>query len=685
MTDITGVQERIEELRRQLDTWGYQYHVLDAPTVSDAEYDEAFHELSSLEEANPELITPESPTQTVGAYTPSEFPEVQHPRPMLSLSNVFGEEELLAWDARIQRLADGEKVQYTVEPKIDGFAVALTFVNGELTVAATRGNGFVGDDITPNVRALKTIPHKLRQPSSWPMPGTIEIRGEIYMRKSDFDALNRRIEDAGGKAFMNPRNSSAGSMRQKDPGVTAQRPLRMFAYQIGYIENGEMPDTQYECLQFLRELGFPTSLDADRFDTIAEVQSQLEMWLERRESLDFEIDGVVIKVDNLELQEQLGYVARDPRWATAYKFPAVQRTTKLLDIQINVGRTGTLNPLAVLEPVNIGGVIVSRATLHNEDEIARKDIRIGDTVVVQRAGDVIPQIVSVIEENRNGSEVPFEMPNECPICGSETFREPDQAMRYCSNAACPAQLKERIRHYVSRVAMDIDGFGSALADRLVDEGLIADIADIYTIRKEQLTALEGFGDKSADSLLMSIEKSKQQPLWRLINGLGIRHIGERNAQMLAEQFASLQAMMNAPLDQLSDLPGIGNVLAASVHDFGQEEHNQELVNRLTEYGLTVKEERVELEGGLPLAGLTLVLTGKLDKYTRPQAEAALRELGATVTGSVSRKTSAVIAGADAGSKATKAASLGIPILEESAIDDLLGGQIPDSVRANMSQ
>lgn len=679
MTEISGVQERIEELRHKLDTWSYQYHVLDAPTVSDAEYDEAFHELRALEEANPELISPDSPTQTVGAFAPSEFPEVQHPRAMLSLSNVFSADELTAWDARIQRLADGETVQYTVEPKIDGFAVALTFVNGELSVAATRGNGFVGDDITPNVRALKTIPHKLRQPTSRPMPGTIEIRGEIYMRKSDFEALNKRVEEAGGKAFMNPRNAAAGSVRQKDPGVTAQRPLRMFGYQIGYVLDGEMPETQIECLEFLRELGFPTSLDAARFDSIDEVNQQLEMWLERRESLDFEIDGVVIKVDNLELQEQLGYVARDPRWATAYKFPAVQRTTQLLDIQINVGRTGTLNPLAVLEPVNIGGVMVSRATLHNEDEIARKDIRIGDTVVVQRAGDVIPQIVSMIEANRDGTQVPFQMPTECPVCGSPTVREADQAMRYCTNASCPSQVKERIRHYVSRVAMDIDGFGSSLADRFVDEGLIADIADIYTIQREQLLALEGFGEKSADSLLESIEKSKQQPLWRVINGLGIRHIGERNAQMLADTFGSFDALMNASVEELSAIPGVGTVLATSVHDFGQEEHNLDLIKRLTDYGLTVAEEKQESAEDLPLTGLTLVLTGKLDKYTRPKAEAALRELGANVTGSVSKNTSAVIAGADAGSKATKAASLGIPILPESAIDELLEGKIPSDI------
>lgn len=680
MTDVSGAQERIEELRQQLDTWSYQYYVLDAPTVSDAEYDEAFQQLLKLEEAHPELVTPESPTQTVGAYEPSEFPEVHHPRPMLSLSNVFNEEELRAWDARIQRLADGQTVQYTVEPKIDGFAIALTYVNGQLSVAATRGNGLVGDDITPNVRALRTIPKKLRKPKTWEMPGTIEVRGEIYMRKSDFEALNQRIEESGGKAFMNPRNSAAGSMRQKDPAVTAQRPLRMFAYQIGYVEDGELPDTQFETLQFLRELGFPTSENVVRFDTIEEVQNELESWLEVRDTLDFEIDGVVIKVDNLDLQDQLGYVAREPRWATAFKFPAVQRTTRLLDILINVGRTGTLNPLAVLEPVNIGGVMVSRATLHNEDEIARKDIRIGDTVVVQRAGDVIPQIVSVIEEKRDGTQVPYAMPDECPVCGSPVFREPDQAMRYCTNAACPAQRKERIRHFVSRGAMDIDGFGSQLADRFVDEGLIHDIADIYAITKDQLMELEGFGDKSAERLLSSIEKSKQEPLWRLINGLGIRHIGERNAQMLAEKFGSLDALANAEMDDFSDIPGIGEVLAKSAHDFGEEEHNRELVKRLTEFGLTVREERSEETGDLPLEGFTFVLTGKLDNYTRPEAEAALRELGASVTGSVSKKTSAVIAGADAGSKATKAESLGVPLLEESAITDLLNGTIPDEIQ-----
>lgn len=685
MTDATSAQMRIEELRNKIDTWSYEYHVLDDPTVTDAEYDEAFNELRALEADHPELVTPESPTQTIGSYAPSTFPEVQHPRAMLSLSNVFSQEELFAWAQRVDRLADGQKVQYVVEPKIDGFAVALTYVNGELSVAATRGNGFVGDNITPNVRALRTIPTKLRQAKSLPMPGTIEIRGEIYMRKSDFSALNRRMEDAGGKAFMNPRNAAAGSVRQKDPGITAKRPLRMFAYQLGYLLDGEMPETHTGALEFLQELGFPVSLEAVRLDSIEDVWRRTQYWLDRRDDLDFEIDGVVIKVDNLELQEEIGYVSRDPRWATAYKFPAVQRTTVLNDILINVGRTGTLNPLAVLEPVNVGGVMVSRATLHNEDEIARKDIRIGDTVVVQRAGDVIPQIVRVMEDRRDGTQVPYAMPDHCPVCGTPTHRDPDQAMRYCTNAACPAQLRERIRHFVSRPAMDIEGFGEKLADRFVDEGIVADVSGIYALTKERIQQMEGLGEKSAENLMAAIEKSKQQPLWRLLNGLGIRHVGERTAQLIAERFGSLEAMMAASVEEIGTIPGIGTIVAASVHDFGDDERNRELVQRLTDAGLTVAEVREKPEGGQPLEGLTLVLTGKLDRFTRPEAEATLRALGANVTSSVSKKTSAVIAGADAGSKATKAASLGVPVLDESALDELIEGSIPNEIDQRLSK
>jgi DNA ligase (NAD+) len=680
-----ALQRHVSDLRQRLDRYSYEYHVLDAPTVTDAEYDALMNELRAIEAEHPELITPESPTQTVGAFEPSTFGEVQHPRPLLSLSNVYNEDELRAWAARAERFAGTSEFQFVTEPKIDGLAVAITYVDGRLDRAATRGNGFVGDDITPNVRALRTIPHRLHTPTSFPMPGTIEVRGEIYMRKSDFEALNRRMEEQGGKTFMNPRNGAAGSIRQKDTSITAQRPLRLFAYQIGYILDGETPATHWNSLRLLQELGFVTSLDAQRHETVDEIWERCQYWLGRREELDFEIDGTVIKVDNINLQEEIGYVAREPRWATAYKFPAIQQTTRVLDIEINVGRTGSLNPLAVLEPVNIGGVTVSRATLHNEDDIARKDIRLGDTVIVQRAGDVIPQIVKVMEDRRTGAEVPFQMPETCPSCGAPTHREPGVAMRYCTNAACPAQLKERIHHFVSRAAMDIAGLGEKLADRFVDLGWIHDASDIYHLDWEQVSRLEGFGEKSAENLHEAIEKSKRQPLWRLIHGLGIRHVGERTAALLAARFGSLDALVAASQEDIARIAGIGDIVALSVYDFTQEPRNQELLKRFEAAGLRTSEERENGSNHRPLEGLTLVLTGRLDTMTRPQAEERLRQAGANVTSSVSKKTSAVIAGADAGSKADKAAQLGVPILEESAIALLLDGVIPDGVRERMGK
>lgn len=678
---VDELQRHVNELRQKLDRYAYEYYVLDQPSVTDAEYDAFFNELREIEEAHPELITEESPTQRVGSFEESTFGEIQHPRPLLSLSNVFSEEELRAWAARVERFAGTSDFQFITEPKFDGLAVALTYIDGQLDHAATRGNGLVGDDITPNVRALRTIPTRLHQPTSLPMPGTIEIRGEVYMRIADFEALNRRMEETHGRTFMNPRNAAAGSIRQKDPGITAQRPLRMFAYQIGYVIDGEMPETQWDCLAFLRELGFPVSHDVRRHDTVDEVWARCQYWQEHRHSLGYQIDGTVIKVDNLALQEEIGYVARDPRWATAYKFPAIQQTSRILDIEINVGRTGTLNPIAILEPVNIGGVMVSRATLYNEDEIARKDIRIGDTVIVQRAGDVIPQIVKVMEDRRSGDEVPFRMPDTCPVCGTPTHREPGVAMRYCTNATCPAQLRERIRHFVSRAAMDIDGFGEKLADRFVDLGWIHDASDIYHLDWDEVAKLEGFGEKSAGNLRESVEKSKQQPLWRLIHGIGIRHVGEKTATLLADRFGSLDGIVAASQEDIAGIPGIGDIVAASVYDFAQEERNQALMRRFAEAGLTVAEEHVNGDGQRPLAGYTFVLTGRLDSMTRPQAEERLRQAGANVTSSVSRKTSAVIAGADAGSKAARAEQLNVPILGEAAIEELLTGDVPAEISA----
>jgi DNA ligase (NAD+) len=676
---VDDVQKRLDELRSLIDQYSYEYFVLDDPSVSDAEFDTLVRELRQIEADNPELITPESPTQRVGGFASSDFGEIQHPRPMLSLSNVYDEEELHAWAQRAERFAGRTDLVFVSEPKVDGLAVAITYVDGVLDRAATRGNGFVGDDITPNVRAIRAIPVKLRKPKTFEMPQTIEVRGEIYMRRSDFNALNERISESGGKLFMNPRNAAAGSVRQKNTKITASRPLRLFAYQIGYVNGTALPRTHFETLQLMRELGFSTSLDAIRHDTVESIWQRCEFWQDRRDSLDFEIDGMVVKVDDLALQEEIGYVARDPRWATAYKFPAIQRTTKLIDIILRVGRTGTLNPTAVLEPVNIGGVTVSRATLHNEDEIARKDLRIGDTVVVQRAGDVIPQIVKIVETARPEDAIPWSMPDLCPVCGTPVHREPGEAMRYCTNAACPAQLRERIHHFVSRAAMDINGLGEKLADRFVDLDWIKDVSDIYHLNWEDVANLEGLGETSANNLRTSIEASKVQPLWRLIHGLGIRHIGARTAALIADRFGSLDAMIAATVEEIADIPGIGTVVAQSVFDFGQEVPKRELVERLKAAGLRVAEERTD-HGEQPLAGLTIVLTGRLETFTRQVAEEKLRSLGATVSGSVSKKTSIVVAGADAGSKADKARELKVPILDETGLAELIEGRIPDGMR-----
>lgn len=669
-------QRRINELRQAIDRWNYEYYILDAPTATDAEWDAAMNELRRLEAEHPELVSPDSPTQRVGAEAQSSFAQFEHVRPMLSLSNVFDEEELRAWADRAARFAGTDDLRFVTEPKIDGLAVGVTYVDGAMTVAATRGNGIVGDDITANIRTIPSIPLRLRHSDRFAVPSRIEIRGEIYMRKSDFEALNERMADAGGKLFMNPRNAAAGSLRQKDVRITAQRPLRMFAYQIGYVEGIPQPLSHWESLEMIREYGFRTSLDAMLHDSIDDVWSRAEYWLERRPALDFEIDGMVVKVNDLYQQEEIGYVAREPRWATAYKFPAVQQVTRLLDIEINVGRTGTLNPTAILEPVNIGGVMVSRATLHNEDEIARKDLRIGDWVLVQRAGDVIPQIVKAMEDRRTGDEVPFTMPDTCPSCGQPVSRFEGEAMRYCTNAACPAQIRENIYHFISRAAMDIDGVGSKLADRFIDLGWVSDFADLYHLDYDEVAKLEGLGEKSAENIRDAIETSKQQPLWRVIHGLGIRHVGARNAQLLAEHFHSLDAIGKASVEEIEAVPGIGPTVAASIVDFFSEEPNRELVLRLGEAGLTVAEDAPEPDGEQILEGMTLVLTGRLERHTRQEAENALRALGATVTGSVSKKTTAVIAGEAAGSKAEKARSLDIPVLTEDDLAAMLSGEIP---------
>ena len=674
---IEGVQRRLDELRQLIERYNYEYFVLDQPSVSDAEWDALMRELRTLEAEHPELISPESPTQRVGAKPQAGFAEIKHPLPMLSLSNVYNDDELRAWAARAERFAGTDAFHFVTEPKIDGLAVALTYVDGRFHHGATRGDGFVGDDMSANLKALESIPKRLNEPSSLPLPKTIEVRGEIYLRRSDFEALNERLAEAGTKLFMNPRNAAAGSLRQKDARITGQRPLRLFSYQIGYIEGGTMPRTHWDALALLRVLGFETSIDAKRHEAVEQVWERCQYWQERRVELDFEIDGTVIKIDEFNVQDEVGFVAREPRWATAFKFPALQQTTRLLDITVNVGRTGTLNPLAHLEPVNIGGVTVSRATLHNEDEIARKDLRIGDYVVVQRAGDVIPQIVKAIEERRTGDEVPFTMPDRCPACDTPVHREPGVVMRYCTNAACPAQLKERTHHFIGRSAMDIDGLGAKLADRFIDLGWVRDVADIYTLDWEAVANLEGLGEKSAENLLESVERSKTRPLWRLIHGLGIRHVGARTAALLANRFGSMASLMARSGAEIAAVGGIGGIVAASISDFLQEERNRALVAKIEAAGVRTGDGRVT-DGGVehPLDGLTLVLTGRLETMTRPAAEEQLRRAGANVTSSVSKKTSAVIAGADAGSKAEKARSLNLPVLDEDDLGELLQGNLP---------
>ncbi|MCA9863261.1 MAG: NAD-dependent DNA ligase LigA, partial [Thermomicrobiales bacterium] len=475
----SDAEQRADRLRSIIEKFNYDYHVLDQPTATDAEYDAYMLELRALEAAHPELITPDSPTQRVGATPHESFTRVRHPVPLLSLSNVYNRDELDAWNARLTRILPNTSFQYMTEAKIDGLAVALTYHDGSFRRGSTRGDGVFGEDITLNLRTVRNIPLRLRKPSTGDLPTEIEVRGEVYMRRADFEALNTRIESAGGKPYMNPRNGAAGSLRQLDPGITAQRPLRLFAYGIGYSHGGPQVSTQDGALRLLRELGFETSPDARLCESIEDVWARCEFWQARRNDLPFEIDGVVIKVNEFRNQEELGFAAREPRWATAYKFPATQVTTRIRDIIVSVGRNGTLTPIAILDPVNIGGVMVSRASLHNEDEIARKDIRVGDTVVVQRAGDVIPQVTQVITERRTGEETPFVMPERCPVCGAETHRAEGEAARFCPSSVCPAQLKRHVEHFVARGTMDISGLGTKLGDRFVDLGWVKDLGDIY--------------------------------------------------------------------------------------------------------------------------------------------------------------------------------------------------------------
>lgn len=655
---------RAELLREQIEEANHRYYVLDDPQITDAEFDALLRELAGLENAHPELRTPDSPTQRVGAAASERFAPYAHARPMLSLANAVSAEELRAFDERARKIA-GRNVEYVCELKIDGLAIALDYQRGSLARGGTRGDGLVGEDVTANLRTIKTIPLRLRQNKA---PESLEVRGEVYLRKSDFERLNRAREREGLPVFANPRNAASGGVRQLDPALTAARRLSFFAYQLVFAER---LGSQWEALRHLEALGFPVNPNIARAATLDDVLGFCREWESHRDELDYEIDGVVVKVDDFALQERLGVVARDPRWAIAFKFKPRQAHTKLIDIAVSVGRTGTLNPNAVLDPVQIGGVTVKSATLHNVDYIKNNDIRVGDTVLVTRAGDVIPRVVGPVVAERTGKERRFRMPDRCPVCGADVDHPPGEAMSRCTNAACPAQVYERVRHFASRGAMDIEGLGDVMAQQLTELGLVREIADIYKLDTQLLSRVPRTGPKSVENLLRNAENSKGRGLARLLYGLGIRFVGTQTAQILAGDFGTVDAIAQATEEELQRSEGIGPEVAGSVALFFKQRANREMIARLQRAGIdTTAPKRLRPQGGR-LAGKTLVLTGTLPALTRDEATDLIVAAGGKVTGSVSKKTDYVVAGDEAGSKLTKAERLGITILDEAALRKLL--------------
>ena len=663
------IRKRVEELRKEINRHNYLYYVLDQPEISDAEFDRLMRELQDLEQQYPELITPDSPTQRVGAPPRKEFGEVKHEVPMLSLNNAFSDEEAHEFDRRVRELLGVNRVDYSNEPKFDGLAISLRYEGGLLVQGATRGDGYTGEDVTPNVKTIRSIPLRLRG-RGWPR--ILEVRGEVIMKKDDFEKLNREQLRKGEKPFANPRNAAAGSLRQLDPNVTASRPLSFFAYGVGVVAEGRLPDRHSQIMAQIREWGFPVSRDLRVVEGIDGCLAYHREMLERRERLPFEIDGVVYKVDRLDWQAKLGFVARAPRWALAHKFPAHEEITQVVDIVVQVGRTGALTPVAKLKPVRIGGVTVTSASLFNQDIIDKLDVRIGDWVVVRRAGDVIPQVVSVIKSRRKGHLKKFHLPDKCPVCGSPTYRPPGEAVTYCTGGLyCPAQRKRAIEHFASKRAMDIEGLGPKLVEQLVDRDLVRDPADLYHLTREQLMSLEHMGPKSADNLLQALEKSKATTLPRFLYALGIHDVGEVTAQTLAEHFGNLDAIMGASKEELMAVRDIGPEVAESIAQFFAQKRNRDVIRRLREAGVHWSDIATRKPEELPLAGKTFVLTGALSGMTRDEAKEKLRQLGARVSGSVSRKTDYVVVGEDPGSKADRARELGVPMLDEAAFMKLL--------------
>jgi len=758
MEDLEKVKARIEELRSLINYHNYRYYVLDSPEISDAEYDELMRELRRLEEAYPQFVTPDSPTQRVGAPPLEEFGTVEHRVPMLSLANAFSYEELAAWYKRITRMLGERNFDLVCELKMDGLAVSLTYENGLLVTGATRGDGYRGEDVTPNLKTVRSIPLSIPRDRA---PALLEVRGEVFLTKTAFRKINEERAAEGLPLFANPRNAAAGSVRQLDSRVTARRPLDIYVYALGYIEGRPKPSTHWEALEYLKSLGFKVNPHNRRVDSLEEVEEYYRYWIERREELPYEADGVVVKVNPIALQEELGAVAHEPRWAIAYKFPPTQAVTKLIDIGINVGRTGSLNPYAILEPVQVGGVTIKQAALHNEEDIHRKDIRIGDWVIVQRAGEVIPEVVGPVVSRRTGRERVFTMPKNCPVCGAEVIKPEGEVMTRCPNAACPAQAQEKLKHFVSKGAMDIEGVGERLCTALFQAGLVRDITDFYSLTKEkllgvkrkveeviegvaealssrynlprthlavlkrltdrvmsdarelaavrarygltpdqlqelrekvdgvlpgvlkeagldreltwdQVLTLEKLADKSISNVLQAIEASKDRPLARVIFALGILHVGSEVAELLARHFKSMDRLARAGLEELQSIPTIGPKIAQSVYSFFRQPENLRLVEKLKRAGVRMEEAEEVKPAELPLAGMEIVITGRLNSYTRSQAEARIRELGGTVGSTVTRKTTYLVVGEDPGSKLDRARALGTKILTEEEFLKLIG-------------
>jgi len=662
--------KRVTELRDLIEYHNRRYYQLDDPEISDYDYDRLMLELADLEERFPDIDRTASPTQRVGALPLEKFGTVSHLTPMLSLGNAFSEEEVSEFDERIRRLlGDKTELEFVAEPKIDGVAVNLIYEKGVFRVGATRGDGFTGEDVTQNLRTIRSLPLKMSPRDPDPVPDRIEIRGEVYLEKEAFRKLNERRVEQGESAFANPRNAAAGSLRQLDPRITAKRPLRLFCYGVGSIE-GRSFTTHWDTLQSLRDWGFPTNPDIRLARDVQACVGYYRHIESIRGKLPYEIDGIVLKVNSLSLQDRLGMVSRSPRWAVAVKFAPTQATTVIEDIVIGVGRTGVLTPVAVMKPVQVGGVTVSRATLHNEDEVAKKDVRIGDTVIVQRAGDVIPEVVKVVEARRTGKETPFRMPVTCPVCGSKVVRLEGEVAHRCIDLTCPAQIRENIIHFVSRGGMDIEGLGDKIVSQLLDAGLIRDPADLYDITKGQLLDLERFADKSADNLIQAISRSKQPPLDRLLFALGIRHVGEYVAKILARKFGSVEKIEAASQEELTAIEGIGPTLAESIYRFFHEPHNLTILRKLERAGVRPFAEKHATSTAL--AGKTFVFTGSLKGFSREKAKEIVSALGAAATSSVSKKTDYVVAGEDPGSKYEKAKSLGVPILDEEGFLKLIG-------------